>query len=333
MITASKWFWNGLWNYTSRGFEKKKQHFNENDLNQDISSKHFIITGGNNGLGFQTSLELAKLGGNVHILCRNQEKGEVAINEIKDKSGSNKVHFHLCDVSMVSSIKSFVEDWKKQDNPRIDVLIHNAGVMLPNREETSEGHEKTFATNLLGPFLLTKLLMCTDGEKAGNVGFDQAFKRVIFISSGGMLTSKMTTDFEFKRFLTNPKLKWDGMKAYAETKRSLVYLTELFSEKYPSFNSYSMHPGWVDTTGVMNGMPLFYKMTKSQLRTLKQGCDTIVWLAVSPTINDHSKFSGEFYEDRQIVNKYIHNSNTESSQEDINTLWNYLNDIYSKNFQ
>ncbi|KAN0024650.1 hypothetical protein ACTFIV_009059 [Dictyostelium citrinum] len=330
MITASKWFWNGLWNYTYHGFEKKKQHFNENDLNQDISSKHFIVTGGNNGLGFQTSLELAKLGGNVHILCRNQEKGEQAINEIKDKTKSDKVHFHLCDVSMISSIKSFVDDWKKHGKS-VDVLIHNAGVMLPNREETSEGHEKTFATNLLGPFLLTKLLMCTD-ENNNNNSNSITHKRVIFVSSGGMLTSKMSKDFEFKKFTTNPKLKWDGMRAYAETKRALVYLTELFSQNYQSFNSYSMHPGWVNTTGVMNGMPLFYKMTKSQLRTLEQGCDTIVWLAVSPTIEDHSKYSGQFFEDRQIVDKFIHNSHTESSQEDINSLWNYLNDIFLKSF-
>ncbi|EGC30235.1 hypothetical protein DICPUDRAFT_158049 [Dictyostelium purpureum] len=325
MITGAKWFWNGLMNYTSRAYNKKKEHFNENDLVQDISNKHFIVTGANSGIGYETSVQLSKRGGNVHLVCRSKEKGEKALMEIKEKTNSDKVHLHVCDISLINDIKSFVQQWKDNGNQRVDVLIHNAGVMNKEREETSEGIEKTFATNILAPFLLTELLVIRN-DMANN-GTSNEKKRVIFVTSAGMLTQKMNCDFQFNN-VKEGKQKWDGMLAYAQTKREMVYLTELFAEKNKDINFYTMHPCWTNTEGLTKSMPMFNKLVGSQLRTPEEGADTIVWLSMSPTVENNS--SGLFFEDRHSVDKYIHNSHTESPKEDVDKLWNYLNDFLNK---
>jgi len=322
MLTAFKWFYNGCINYTSNGFKKAQVDFNPEDLQVDITNRNYLITGSNSGIGYSAALEISKRGGRVHLICRNRERGEKALNEIKQESKNENVFLHICDISLIRDIKIFTQQWLESGQV-VDVLIHNAGIMNTEREETSEGIEKTFATNLLAPFLLTKLLLDNESNKQKPQDMKQ---RVIIVSSGGMLTQKMSTDFEFKRVLNGEK-KWDGMAAYAQTKRASVYLTELFAEKYPHVNFFSMHPGWVNTPQLESAMPTFNRLTKRMQRTPQEGSDTIVWLAISPTVEE--TFSSMFFQDRQPVDKFISNSNTESPAEDVEKLWSYLNNYYS----
>ncbi|KAF2073240.1 hypothetical protein CYY_005437 [Polysphondylium violaceum] len=321
MFTALKWFYNGCSHYTSGGFKKAESQFNPNDLQVDISHRNYLITGSNSGIGYSAAMEISKRGGRVHLVCRNREKGEKALNEIKLESNNENVFLHICDLSLIRDVKIFSQQWL-ESGQTADVLIHNAGIMNNEREETSEGIEKTFATNLLAPFLLTKLLL--DNQKPEQRPLDMK-QRVIIVSSGGMLTQKMSTDFEFKRVVTEGK-KWDGMQAYAQTKRASVYLTELFAQKYPTTNFFSMHPGWVNTPQLESAMPTFNRLTKRIQRTPQEGSDTIVWLAISPTVEDN--FSALFFQDRHPVDKFISNSNTESPAQDVEKLWSYLNHYY-----
>jgi len=164
------------------------------------------------------------------------------------------------------------------------VLIHNAGVLPGERAETRDGLELTFATHVAGPHLLTQLLRpaLEQSEDA----------RLIWVSSGGMYTRKLD--------LRDPqwrKRRYDGVLAYAETKRMQVALAERWARKLRGTRvcSVSMHPGWADTPAVATSLPRFRRVTEAILRSPAQGADTVVWLAAAP----RKKLEpGGFYFDR-----------------------------------
>ena len=118
------------------------------------------------------------------MVCRNPEKGEAAREEIALESGSEP-ELHICDLSSLASVREFGTAFAGGEE-RLDVLINNAGVLPPERKYTDEGFELTFATNVLGPFLLTELLL----PKLRNS--DNG--RVVMMSSGGMYSSGFDLD-------------------------------------------------------------------------------------------------------------------------------------------
>jgi NAD(P)-dependent dehydrogenase (short-subunit alcohol dehydrogenase family) len=114
-----------------------------------------VITGGNSGLGKETAIKLASLGAETIILCRNPEKADAAVAEIKAKSGNDKIKAMSLDLSSLKSIKQCAEDLKGVTN-KIDILVNNAGVMaLPTKELTEDGFERQMGINHLGHFSLT----------------------------------------------------------------------------------------------------------------------------------------------------------------------------------
>jgi NAD(P)-dependent dehydrogenase (short-subunit alcohol dehydrogenase family) len=167
----------------------------------------------------------------------------------------------------------------------IDVLVHNAGVLPDERIETREGFELTLATHVIGPFLLTRLLR--ERLEASDDG------RVVWVSSGGMYTRRLELDDPSWR-----QRAYDGVRAYAETKRAQVVLARMWADELRGAGVavYAMHPGWADTPAVRSSLPRFHRLTRSILRTPAEGADTVVWLAASPRGGRHS---GGFYFDRR----------------------------------
>ena len=167
----------------------------------------------------------------------------------------------------------------------MDVLVNNAGVLSPQRNLSADGIELTLATNVIGPFLLTNLLI--------GLLKDSAPARVINVSSGGMYTRGIRVED-----LQNEQGRFDGAAAYARTKRAQVILTEIWAQRLAGTGVvvHAMHPGWADTPGVRSSLPSFYKATRPLLRTPAQGADTIVWLgaAIAP-----GQISGRFWHDRR----------------------------------
>ena len=119
---------------------------------------------------------------------------------------------------------------------------------------------------------------------------------MIVVTSGGALPTPLNT--EYMGELTEP---YDKIKQYAFHKRYQIHLVEYLEKTYinKSFNFYSMHPGWVDTPGLKQGMPSFYKFTRDMLREPKDGADTIDWLICS-----EKQESGRMYFDRRIIDTY-----------------------------
>jgi len=238
------------------------------------------------------------------MVCRNPKYGEEAVETVKKESKNEKIYLQICDVSLQKDIRNFVKKFLKE-NQKLNCIVNNAGVLLNEKQMTSEKIDKTFATNIIGTFLLTELLIPLL-EKSED-------PRVISVSSGGMYTQKLDFDYEFKKY----EKKWDGALAYGMTKRQQVVLTEFWSKKYEKtgIQFSSMHPGWADTKGVQTSLPTFRETLKNSLRTAEEGSDTIVWLAISNNKKMKSE-NGKFYFDRSSTSPHLTWGGTEESKED-----------------
>jgi len=151
--------------------------------------------------------------------------------------------------------------------------------------------------------------------------------RVVTVSSGGMLTNKLDP-FDLMAENLSP---FEGTMAYAQNKRQQVVMTEEWAKKYADVQFTSMHPGWADTPAVRTSMPGFYEKMKDKLRTVEQGADTVVWLAVSNnTVGTDPKSSGEFFQDRQIVWKHLPLAWSKSEQADVDLLMDKLNGLHNQ---
>jgi NAD(P)-dependent dehydrogenase (short-subunit alcohol dehydrogenase family) len=133
-----------------------------------MRDKICLITGSNTGIGKETALGLAKLGATIVMVCRDREKGEAAAAEIQKRAQSPSVSLMVADLSVQSQIRRLAGDLREGrggappltgGRARLDVLIHNAGVILPQRRLTADGIETQIAVNHLAPFLLTHLLL------------------------------------------------------------------------------------------------------------------------------------------------------------------------------
>lgn len=252
-----------------------------------MDGKVVVVTGATGGLGLAAAQGFAALGATVHVVGRNQSKVEQAAGAVRGSVPG------LCDVSSLSSLRAFTDGWSGP----LDVLVNNAGVMPPKRTLTDDGIELTFATNVLGPFWLTRSLPL-DGS------------RVITVASGGMYGQRLDRDLQNADGYT-------PVKAYARTKRCEVVLTELFAQRMPQTTVHAMHPGWADTPGVQESLSTFSKVTRPILRTPEQGADTIVWLGGSPV---PLATSGLFWHDRRPRKTHLLGLNQET-EADRHHLW------------
>lgn len=264
------------------GFRRHSRAFRPADLDVDLSGRVCLVTGGNAGLGRATAEALAKRGATIQLLCRDAGRAEAARDEIRRATGNARVEHTVVDVSDLASVRRYVASASLE---KVDVLVHNAGVLPPSRILSADGLELTLATHVVGPHLLTSLL-ATPLRAAGDA-------RVVFVSSGGMYTQRL--DLEDLRW---DRRAYDGVVAYAQTKRMQVVLAERWSRVFAGagVSVYSMHPGWADTSGVKTSLPRFYKLTQRILRSPAEGADTIVWLAVCQPA---STPSGGFWFDRK----------------------------------
>ncbi|XP_020643662.3 dehydrogenase/reductase SDR family member 12 isoform X1 [Pogona vitticeps] len=309
----SVWFLKGLNQYCRSGYESASKHFVPEDLEVNVTGRSFMVTGANSGIGKAAAKEIARRGGAVHLVCRNEDRAEEAKKEITTETGNQNIFVHILDMSNPKRIWEFAEQFKNEH--RLNVLINNAGCMVNKRELTEDGLENNFATNTLGTYILTTVLLPLLGKE------DDA--RVITVSSGGMLVQKLNVSD-----LQSEKTAFDGTMVYAQNKRQQVVLTEQWAKAHPNIHFSSMHPGWADTPAVRTSMPDFYEKMKDRLRTEAQGADTVVWLAVSPAARKQA--SGLFFQDRQPVPTHLPLAWTKSSPGDEEKLMQALEELSQK---
>lgn len=270
-----------------------------------LEGRVVAVTGANSGLGKATVLGAARLGAEVRMLCRNTEKGEVARAEILGEVPGARLHVDEGDVSDLGSLRD-VAARLRTEVPRLHALVHNAGVLPPERTETGEGHELTFATHVLGPHVLTH-------ELRGPLSADRD-ARVVFVTSGGMYTSPLDVD--------DPEYaqgSYSGSRAYARTKRMQVHLAEEWARRLAPerISVHSTHPGWAGTPGLAASLPGFSRVTRPLLRDAASGADTAVWLLAAPEAHETT---GRLWHDRAPrPTSYL--ARTRPTDEQVDRLW------------
>jgi NAD(P)-dependent dehydrogenase (short-subunit alcohol dehydrogenase family) len=246
------------------------------------------------------------------LVARNEEKCERVIDELAPLCTGNRPVFVRAEMGDLESVRSACVAIQQQF-AHLDVLIHNAGALLNTRQLSPQGIEQTVASHVVGPFLMTTLLL-----PLLNGG------RVVTVSSGGMYTSALPA-FDKGETLEMPAQKYGGSKQYAIAKRAQVTLTEMWAKRAPQTEFVSMHPGWADTPGVQESIPGFRKVTAPILRTASEGADTIAWLAV---VNPLPGRNGSFWSDREV--RPTHKTpqskklDTESNRQ---ALWHYVENL------
>ena len=123
-----------------------------------MQGKTILVTGANQGIGKAAALALAKQGARVVLVARNPDKGRAAVEAIRVASGSDAVELIVADLASLEQVRRAAAEFKAR-HPRLDVLLNNAGVFVPERHVTSDGIEETFAVNHLASFVLTLELL------------------------------------------------------------------------------------------------------------------------------------------------------------------------------
>ncbi|XP_054478643.1 retinol dehydrogenase 12, like [Anoplopoma fimbria] len=249
-----------------------------------LEDKTVIITGANTGIGKETAIDLAKRGAKVIMACRDMERGEAAVKEVTEISGSENVVCMKLDLADTKSIREFAEAINKGE-PKLNILINNAGVMVCPYGKTTDGFEMQIGVNHFGHFLLTHLLIDLIKRSAP--------ARIITVSS--MAHSWGSINLED----INSEKGYDKKAAYSQSKLANVLFTRTLAKKLEGtgVTTYSLHPGVVQTDlwRHLSGPQQFaMKIVSPFTKNSSQGAQTSIYCAVEPSL---VKESGGYYSD------------------------------------
>jgi dehydrogenase/reductase SDR family member 12 len=255
-----------------------------------LDGRTVIITGATSGIGYATAVALARRGAVVHFLARDRDRAERTRSAIATAATATSVSYGLADLEDLDAVRAFAREFRAT-HERLDVLIHNAGVINPNYRTDAAGTELTILGQVIAPFLLTRLLLPALRAAAPS--------RVITVSPGGMYTQRLDP-----ATLQLPAARYRGVTAYAKAKRAQVALSREWARRLAGTGvaCHAMHPGWVNTPGIAAALPGFHRLTRPILLSPEQGADTIVWLATAPPAR---LGSGRLWHDRRARPEYL----------------------------
>src|SRR5277367_4988259 len=252
-----------------------------------MQGKTVVVTGANSGIGFETAAALASMGARVLVTARNADKGRAAVAALTQRlHGEAQIQLVVFDLADLASVRRGAAEIL-ESAPRLDVLINNAGLVLSERAETVDGFEATFATNHLGPFLLTNLLLDRIRESAP--------ARVVNVASTAHNAARKGIPFDDLRSTT----RYRGMRVYGQSKLANILFTLELARRYEGkgLTANSLHPGTVRTgygsDGDARGLLGFgIKIASPFFLSAAKGARTSVYLASSPEVEG---VSGEYF--------------------------------------
>lgn len=272
-----------------------------------LAGRHVAVTGAASGLGRRTALDLAGLGATVHLVVRSAARGEQVAGEVDAAAGrTGAARVWACDVSDLDSVRSFCASFVATGLP-LRGLVHNAGSLPESRTESAQGHELTMALHVLGPVLMTELLLPSLSADAG---------RVVFVTSGGMYTQPLPADDP--EFLHGD---YAGAVAYARSKRGQVELLPVLAARWAAsdVSVHATHPGWARTPGLDSSLPGFATLLRPVLRTDAAGTDTTTWVVAS----EPPPASGRLWHDRRQRPTSVL-KRTRPSEDERNRFWQWV---------
>jgi NAD(P)-dependent dehydrogenase (short-subunit alcohol dehydrogenase family) len=254
-------------------------------LNVDMTGKVALVTGATGGIGKEVARGLVRMGATVVIGARSIERGEATRAELSTEKGAAAISVLRVDVSEPSSIREAAQAFRAA-HAKLDVLVNNAGVWMTERKTNSEGRELTFATNVLGPHLLTSSLMEPLRAAKG--------ARIVNVVSS-LASDYDATDLELER------RKFDGFKVYAQSKQALRMLTwgQAARLEKDGIVVNAAAPGFVRTDFNANARGFTATMINVMQRLFAvspaEGADTPLWVAVDPGL---ARVTGEYFDAR-----------------------------------
>ncbi len=250
-----------------------------------MEDRTVVITGGNSGIGLETSVALAGAGARLVLGCRNPDKAEAAVAEIRRRSGNESVESRPLDLADLTTVRTFADSLSDLD--RIDVLINNAGLILGERTMSAQGYEATFATNHLGPFLLTGLL----DEQL------RAADRARIINVASFAHTMAPTGIQWSQVERRPR--YQGWTVYGQSKLANILHARALAARYEDSGvvAHSLHPGSIRSgfgqDGDLHGFSdRLLKIGAFVLISPEEGSRTSVHLASSP---DALTSSGDYW--------------------------------------
>jgi dehydrogenase/reductase SDR family protein 12 len=277
----------------------------------DMSGRVVVLTGPTSGLGLAAAHTLAELGASLVLVGRDRVRTETVRDNLARAEGTAAHSVVVADMSDLDQVQA-AATVIRAERDAIDVLIHNAGALTAERRLAPNGMEATVAAQVVGPFLLTSLLL--HSLRAARPG------RVVTVSSGGMYASGLTVEN-----LQMGESDYGGAEQYARAKRAQVTLNEMWAERWGGSDVvfHSAHPGWADTPGVRTSLPSFRRLTAPLLRSAQAGADTVVWLSADDRAPLES--NGHFWHDRRPRSLHrlaaTRRSDTPRRRDD---LWNWV---------
>jgi NAD(P)-dependent dehydrogenase (short-subunit alcohol dehydrogenase family) len=256
--------------YTRLGSGLRRRWWPADPAPDALVGKRVLVTGATSGIGEAMGRSFADLGASVHLLGRNVDKLAGVAAELRREVPNAEVVEEVCDVSDLDAVRRWAPDFARRV-PALHGLVHNAGTITEERAESEQGHEVQLATHVLGPHLMTELLLDQLAAGPGSV---------VWMSSGGMYGASLPSDPDEIEYRDGT---YQGVQCYARTKRMQVVLAQAWAERMggTDVKVESMHPGWVETPGVAEALPVFRRFTRPLLRDTTDGADTAVWLVAT----------------------------------------------------
>lgn len=269
-----------------------------------MAGKVCMVTGANSGIGKATALELANIGATVVMVCRSQQRGEVALAEIKQKSGNELISLLLADLASQAAIRRLAEDFKRQYSA-LHVLINNAGIIPRKLQVTVDGFETQFAVNHLAPFLLTNLLL--------DILKSSAPARIVTVASD--MHRGATIDFDDLQSVGS----YRPVRVYSQTKLANVLFTYELARKLQrtKVTANCLHPGMVATKLLADGIGMPRALTSATKvigSSPEKGAKTSIYLAASPEVEG---VSGKYF----VRQKAVESSKISYDQSLASRLW------------
>jgi NAD(P)-dependent dehydrogenase (short-subunit alcohol dehydrogenase family) len=255
----------------------------------DLHGHVAVVTGATSGIGREVALGMARLGATTVVVGRGTDRASRTAAELAQTTGNPNVEaLGVGSLEVMADVRELAATLLDR-YPEIHVLVNNAGAFWRRREETSDGLERTFALNVLAPYLLTSLLTPRF--------ISSAPARVVNVSSAAHRTGRVDFhDLQFTR-------KYRGFTVYGSSKLELIWLTREFARRLAGtgVTVNAVHPGYVRSGfGLNNGGGTAFGMRilgALFARSVPRGADTVIYAASAPEL---AAATGGYYADRQL---------------------------------
>jgi WW domain-containing oxidoreductase len=254
----------------------------------DLSGRTIVVTGANTGIGYPTACALASAGARVIFACRDRDRGEEAVARARAEHPGTRVEFHELDLDAFAGIKGFVQ---RLDAERIDALVCNAGLSLPNFQETEDGYERVVGVCHMGHFMLTRLLMPRL--------LTAPAPRVVVVSSE---SHRMDVKLDVLNFPLRPA-NYKPLVAYGQAKLCNVLMARSLHRRYRARGliACALHPGTLVTTEIgrySTVLRVLMKAVSPFTKSPAEGAATSVWAVVH---EPGSEIAGQYLKECRVA--------------------------------